>query len=128
MEVDKYKCVKQSTGEEVTLSLEYGEVLNAGILRIIRRDNESYKIIEREGSRFGTRRSKSRGSSGVTKRNSVASGVHRDQVAEAREVAGQLHSGIEVKNNGEVSFSDRRARRAWLKHCNLHDRDGGYSD
>lgn len=124
---EKYIVKEIETGVLSVLDLEYREVLDAGIQRIITKKGSEFKIVEKDGSNFGgagtSRRNKL-----VTKRSSLAAGVHRDQVEEARGVAKQLNPGIEINRDGTVSFGSRRARKDWLKHNKLRDNDGGYGD
>ena len=125
--IEEYLVENQSTGKTEKLNISYEEALNAGILRTIQRDGASYRILEKVGQRFGGTRAQRRDKQ-VTKRNSLAAGVHRDQVGEARDVAKKLNAGIDVNNDGTVSFGSRRARRDWLRYHKLRDNEGGYGD
>lgn len=127
MPISKYICQNLKTGKHEIIELDEIKAFEAP-LRVINHKNKSFRIIEKKGSGFGGTSSTSRHSAGVTNRESWNSGVHRDQVTEAREYAKTLHSGIEVKDNGTMKFSDRSARRVWLKAQGIVDRDGGYSD
>ena len=123
----KYLCKDVETGKVSTLKISYDVVINAGPLREIEQNGRTYKILESTRKSFGetVRRPQVHH---VTKRSSLGSGVHRDQVSEAREVAIKVNSGIEIKQDGAVSFADRRARRDWFKHNKIRDKDGGYGD
>ena len=123
----RYRCRKTDNGVIKHIPLAYDVVIDAGLMRLVTIDGEEFKILGRSDEQPQTFQAK-RPRSGVTKRSSLASGVHRDQVNEARDVAKKINSGIEFTPKGEVSFSDRRARRDWLRHCNLRDKDGGYGD
>ncbi len=125
--IEDYLVLKESTGLTETLKISYEEAINAGVLRTITRDGESYRIIDKVGQGFGRTRARRRDKQ-VTRRDSIAAGVHRDQVGEARDLAKKLNAGIEVNNDGTVSFGSRRARRDWLRSQKLRDNEGGYGD
>jgi len=127
MPTAEYICQDIKTGETKIIELDEIKAFEAP-LRVIKHKNKSFKIIEKKGSEFGGTQNTKRHSAGVVNRESWNSGVHRDQVTEAREYAKTLHSGIEVKDNGTMKFSDRSARRVWLQTQGIVDRDGGYSD
>ena len=125
--MDKYLVKNESTGKTQSFNLSYEDVINAGIMRTIERDGDTYKIVGKVNDQFKGVGAKRR-SSLVTRRSSIAAGVHRHQVEEARGVAKQLNPGIEINNDGTVAFGSRRARKDWLKHQNLRDNEGGYGD
>lgn len=56
-------------------------------------------------------------------------GVHRSQVGETRDLI-KKHSiqGAAVLDGGQIRFTSRRARNAFLKLRGLHDLDGGLGD
>jgi len=56
-------------------------------------------------------------------------GVMKSQVGEARDMI-RKHGiqGANVRNDGAIEFTSRRARKEFLYHRNLKDLDGGYSD
>ena len=56
-------------------------------------------------------------------------GCMKAQVPEMREAIKE-HGivGAHVKDNGQIEFTSRRARRQVLEMRGLHDQDGGYSD
>jgi hypothetical protein len=123
----KFICQDLKTGKNEIIELDEIKAFEAP-MRVIKHKNRPFKIIEKKGSGFGGTLNLRRNSAGVTDRESWNSGVHRDQVSEARGYAKTLHSGIEVKDNGTMKFSDRTARKVWLKAQGIVDRDGGYSD
>ena len=60
---------------------------------------------------------------------SVAAGCHPDQVDEFNKKAkADGFSGVSFNHEGDALFDSRGQRSKYLKHINMCDRDGGYSD
>ena len=56
-------------------------------------------------------------------------GVMPSQVGEARELIRQHNiAGAQVRDNGQIQFTSRKARKEFLARRGLVDNDGGYSD
>lgn len=124
--------IDQETGESVELH-DFGFVMenqdSAGFLefkgRKLRRDFNG-EFARMNQNRKGRVSGKER--VGPLNRTSVALGVHPSQVDECREHYRSIHPGIEFRNNGDVNFTSRGARKAFLKSTGQYDRDGGYGD
>lgn len=60
---------------------------------------------------------------------SVALELHPSRVEEAR---AEMHKrglvGVDIGNDGSVTFNSRTARRDYMKAFNFYDRDAGYGD
>ena len=124
-----YHFIEMSTGKEVELDLPFEFVF----------ENQKHGLLSYKGNLYRRNIGKEisqekkvslprRVTLGPKKRVSVAAGVHPDQVPEAREHFGKVHSGIEFHANGDVQFSSRGARRAFLKASGMRDNNGGYGD
>lgn len=60
---------------------------------------------------------------------SKAAGCMRSQVGEFREfIRVRGLRDVEVRTNGDIAFTSRRGRAAFLRERNMHDNDGGYGD
>jgi len=56
-------------------------------------------------------------------------GCMKAQVPEMREAIRERGIvGAHVRDNGQIEFTSRRARKEVMKMRDLHDNDGGYSD
>jgi hypothetical protein len=59
---------------------------------------------------------------------SMALGVHPDQIPEARALAASRGVSLDFTPDGKAILKDRGHRRAVLKAHKYHDNDGGYGD
>lgn len=125
----KYEYVRLEDDKEVTLELDPAFVWENQKGLFLNYDEKMYRRnIKKEI--FGEKKSKTTGGDrvGPIKRVSSAAGVHPLQVAEARDHYSGVHPGISFHQNGDVEFSSRGARKAFLKAANMRDNNGGYGD
>jgi len=59
---------------------------------------------------------------------SMALGVHRDQIAEARAFSESRGVPLNFTPDGKAILTDRGHRRDVLRTLGMHDNDGGYGD
>ena len=124
-----YEYIRMNDDKEVTLCLDPEFVWKNQEGLFLKYDGNLYKRnIKKEI--FCEKKFKTTGSDrvGPIKRVSSAAGVHPQQVAEARDHYSGVHPGISFHKNGDVEFSSRGARKAFLKAANMRDNNGGYGD
>ena len=124
-----YHFIDMQDGSELELELEFSYLFNNqknGILvhdgKVLKRNVAKEISLEFESKTTATVRL------GPKNRISSAAGVHPNQVPDAREHYSKVHPGIQFHNNGDVQFSSRGARKAFLKAAGMHDNNGGYGD
>lgn len=125
----KYEYVCIDDDKEVTLELDPEFVWKNQTGLFLEYKEKMYKRnIKKEILREKKSKTTNAVRVGPIKRVSSAAGVHPMQVAEAREHFATVHPGISFHSNGDVEFSSRGARKAFLKASNMRDNNGGYGD
>ena len=117
------------TEEILRTELSFEELMEMDAMQCLMIDGEIYQrqvSKELEEKPLSTSEAKRIANHGVTRRRSMALGVHPDQVKEAREHAKTIHSGIDFLPNGDVEYSSKGARDAHLKANGYYDKDAYY--
>jgi hypothetical protein len=97
---------------------------------ILRWNKESEEVEEFTEETVPTESSVFLGAKGwATGLESAAAGCHSSQVDEFRKDARDAGiSGVDFRPDGSAVFSCRSARKEYMRHRGLYDRDAGYGD
>lgn len=133
---EKYLYRRLDNGEIVEVEMTYDEMMQRqDVLRRIVLDDgsEAERAVDEEYARSRPQREAARRPAGpmVNRAYEVkpllcrSSACHRDQVAEFNAKA---TAGVHYRDDGNVEYSSRRARREEFKRRGLFDADAGYGD